>query len=142
MVSKLSDKPIIYLSCRIVWICCSSMPPRKQPKNLMTFCIEVLAKVFLDIVANIEVTDNQNDTSSKNTSTLLNDHDVYNNQNNINTRHWREESELSRYVFSCLPSSMVSLLVSEIINQFASRWRKIIDISENQPQSSYIEDVR
>ena len=106
----------------------------------MNFCIEVLAKVFLDIVANIEVSFNQNDSSSKNTSTLLNDHD--NHQNNIDIRCLRKESELSKYVFSCLPSSMISLLVSEIINQFATRWRKIIDISENQPQSRYITDVR
>ena len=119
------------------------MPPRKQPKNLMNFCIEVLAKVFLDIVANIEVSFNQNDSSSKNTSTLLDDHDAYStHQNNIDIRCLRKESELSKYVFSCLPSSMISLLVSEIINQFATRWRNIIDISENQPQSRYITDVR
>ena len=119
------------------------MPPRKEPKNLMTFCIEVIAKVFLDIVANIEVTVNKNDISSKKTSTCaLNDNDVYQTQNNIDKKCLREETELSRYVFSCLPSSMVSLLVSEIINQFATRWRKIIDISENQPQSRYITDVR
>ena len=118
------------------------MPPRKQPKHLMTFCIEVLAKAFLDIVANIEVNVNQSDNSSKNTiNCLSNEHDVYNTQNNLDTRRLRKESELSRYVFSCLPSSMVSLLVSEIIDQFASRWRKIIDISEKQPQSKYITDV-
>ena len=109
----------------------------------MTFCIEVLAKVFLDIVATIEVNFNQNDNSSKNTSRcVLNDHAIYNTKNNIDIRCLREESELSKYVFSCLPSSMVSLLVSEIINQFASRWRKIIDITEKQPQARYITDVR
>ena len=119
------------------------MPTRKQPKNLMTFCIEVLGKVFLDIVTTIEVNFNQDDSSRRNTSScVLNDHEIYSTKNNIDIRCLKEESELSRYVFSCLPSSMVSLLVSEIINQFASRWRKIIDISENQPQSSHIEDVR
>ena len=119
------------------------MPPRKQPENLVSICIEVIAKAFLDIVANIEVNFNQNDSLIKNTSTLLNHHEEYNtHQTNIHTRHSREESELSRYVFSCLPSSMVSLLVSEIINQFASRWRKIVDISEKQPQARYITDVR
>ena len=78
------------------------MPPRKQPQNLMTFCIEVLAKVFLDIVANIEVNFNQNDNSSKNTSScVLSDYDIHSTKNNIDIRCLREESELKKNKLHC-----------------------------------------
>jgi hypothetical protein len=82
------------------------MPPRKPPKSLMSTCMDVISNSFLDITVNIEQTGG-------------------NIEENI-------QEEVAKYIFSSLPSTLISLLLSQTMKEFATRWRSVIDISENK----------
>ena len=82
------------------------MPPRKPPKSLMSTCMDVISNSFLDITVNIEQKGE-------------------NIEENI-------QEEVAKYIFSSLPSTLISLLLSQTMKEFATRWRSVIDISENK----------
>lgn len=82
------------------------MPPRKPPKSLMSTCMDVISNSFLDITVNIEQKGG-------------------NIEENI-------QEEVAKYIFSSLPSTLISLLLSQTMKEFATRWRSVIDISENK----------
>ena len=108
------------------------MPPRKPPKSLMSTCMDVISNSFLDITVKIE----DNEFLSKN-SVLHNKINLVGDSNNCTSQIQHElcyhhEEEVAKYIFSSLPSTLISLLLSQTMIEFATRWRSIIEISENK----------
>ena len=108
------------------------MPPRKPPKTLMSRCMDVISNSVLDITVNIEdkvslsttlVVDNKTNLVEGNTKYLSKKEHRLGDPN---------EEEVAKYIFSSLPNTLISLLLSQIMKEFATRWRTVIDISENK----------
>jgi len=94
--------------------------------------MDVISNSFLDITVNIQ------DNVSLNKNSVLNKKinlDGGNTNCVSQTEYglcYHHEEELAKYIFSSLPSTLISLLLSETMKEFSTRWRRIIDISENK----------
>ena len=109
----------------------TKMPPRIPPKSLMITCTNVISHVFLDIIVKIEDTLSQELNPDYNKDSGI--HETKASEDNTKvTLLWNCEAEIAKYLFSSLPSTLISLLVSEIITEFASRWKCLIKATENE----------
>ena len=110
------------------------MPPRKPPKSLMTTCMGVISKSFLDVIVKIEDCLCQYENSAVNEKQLVKEECDRQPCVAEEIKLWKEtEIEVANYLLSKLPSTLLSLLLSEIIKEFASRWRRVIEASESKP---------
>ena len=108
------------------------MPPRKPPKSLMCSCVDVISNSFLDITANIEdsVSVRLDSVANKNLNLVRDNTDgVTELEYELCRMH---EEEVAKYMFARLPSALISLLLSQIMKEFAARWRAVIEISDNK----------
>ena len=109
------------------------MPPRKPPHSLMTTCMGVISNAFLDVIVDIEDGLCQDKNSVLNKKVPVNED--YDRQpcEAAEIKLCREtEVEIANYLLSNLPSALLSVLLSEIIKEFASRWCRVIEASESK----------
>ena len=105
------------------------MPLRKPPKSLMTSCMGVICNSFLDVIVELEEKIDLDGTSEKNLSNKE-DHEKQPCQTKAIKSCRKAEVAIASYLFSNLPSALLSMLLSEIIKQFACRWCHVIEASE------------
>ena len=110
------------------------MPPRKPPKRLSTSCTAVISNTVLDVIVKVEQTivkDSSNIiTEAKNEQSGC--YSCVKDSSDQLQKNDGMEFEIAKYILSNIPNALISLVFLEIIKEFAYRWYKIIQLSEQR----------
>ena len=119
------------------------MPHRKPPKRLSTSCTAVISNTVLDVIVKVE------QTIIKDSSNIITE--ATNEQSGCCSgvkyssdrlqKYDDMELEIAKYILSNIPNALISLVILEIIKEFASRWYKIIQLSEQRANVQRNDDL-
>ena len=110
------------------------MPPRKPPKPLSTSCTAVISNTVLDVIVQIEQTIVKNNSNLLTVAASNDQSDCYSvvtDSSDQLKKYYDMEYEIAKYILSNMPNALISLVILEMIKEFASRWYKIIQLSEH-----------